>query len=151
APFIVPQAASTRETSTMLFHSWLRTLRSVLTRCATEGRQRRTPHRHPAARFRPRLEVLEDRLTPTTFYPVTVTADPYENGNRLNGAIAAANANPDPTGDGDVITLQAGDYKFDWGTVVGDGTLIITDPHLTIQGTGTIREVGPTNATVLEN
>jgi predicted outer membrane repeat protein len=133
------------ETRIMSFQTWLRTLRFVLTRREAEGRRRRTPHHHPAARFRPRLETLENRLTPTN-YNVIATADPIENGGELRGYVAAANANPDPNGD--TITLSPGVYQLDGQSVVADGMLIITDPNLIIQGAG---QGTGSSATVLED
>jgi hypothetical protein len=131
----------------MLFHLWLRTLRSVLIRRVTDGRQRRTPHRHPAARFRPRLEVLEDRLAPATFINVMSTADnnaPVDTGHTgtvadpflassLRSAITQANMdavsglsdtiNFDPSLAGGTIALAQG--KLELSGVPPTGTSLI--------------------------
>ncbi len=49
----------------MLFHSWVHTLRSVLTRRRTKDRHGQTPLRRPLGRWRPCLEALEDRTVPS--------------------------------------------------------------------------------------
>ena len=55
----------------MSFTRWLRNLRSVIAPAGLQQLRRFGPeHRKPAARYRPRIEVLEDRLTPST---LTVT------------------------------------------------------------------------------
>jgi predicted outer membrane repeat protein len=99
------------EIQTMFFHSWLRTLRTVLIRHGAEGKPTRARHRQSAL-FRPRLEVLEDRLAPATFtVPLSNNTDPAsvaaENGFALDDAIIAANASPDPT---NTIVLPAANY-----------------------------------------
>jgi hypothetical protein len=120
----------------MSFQSRPRTLRSLLTRRGAEGRRRRTPQRYPAARFQPRLEALEDRLTPTNYYVTATPGDPVGNGYLLMTIVDEANANP---GMGDTIFLTAGVYDVETGAAQNDGTIVITD-NLTFvgnyQGTG---------------
>jgi hypothetical protein len=59
-------------------------------------------------RLRPRLEVLEDRITPTTFTPTTFLDDGTVNS--LRGVLAQANN--DAGTDTDTIQLAAGSYKL---------------------------------------
>jgi predicted outer membrane repeat protein len=111
----------------MLFHSWLRTLRTAFTR-------REAGRRHERTRHRPYLEMLEDRLTPNT-YTVTVSNDPdpsnaaLDNAGALWDALSAANTHPGA----DTIVLPAATYFTDIGG--GGEPPGITD-DLTIQGAG---------------
>jgi hypothetical protein len=95
----------------------------------------RRPIRHPSRPpHRPRLEALEDRLTPATF---TVTSTTDGEAGSLRAAILAANATP---GDNTII-LPAGDYQLTLagaGEAAGDGTTGDLDiqGNLTIQGDG---------------
>ena len=122
----------------MLFHSWLRTLRTVLTGREVVGNPTRGSYRQ-AVLFRPRLEVLEDRLTPagftvngSTFTIIleTGTSAADYNGFSLYGAIAAANAMPGAN----TIVLPTGHYQNPYATNQF-GFPPITD-ELTIQGDG---------------
>jgi hypothetical protein len=70
----------------MSFTSWLRNLRLLSSPGRAERQFRSKPsHRKPAARFRPQLEVLEDRLTPSTL-TVTTALDEFDGGTALNPA-----------------------------------------------------------------
>jgi predicted outer membrane repeat protein len=80
----------------MWLSSWLRNQ-------TRRGRARRRPS---AARFRPRFEALELRLTPSTF-TVTTTADDGSSGS-LRGAINQANA----AGGAQTVTMGAGLFKL---------------------------------------
>src|SRR5205809_100758 len=89
-------------------------------------------------RARPRLELLEDRVTPTVFH-VTTTADLESPTGPLSlrTAVQLANSHPGP----DTIVLPAGTFKltrfgaFEDSAVTGD--LDITTDNLTIQGSTT--------------
>ena len=92
----------------MWFSSWLRN-RNV------------SPKRRPAHRFRPQLEVLEDRAVPATFM-VNTTADVLGHDNgilSLRQAIIDANASPNA----DTIVLPAGTYKLALAGRDEDGAL----------------------------
>lgn len=94
----------------MSFHSWLQSLRSALTPGRSQGRrrQRRSPR---AATYRPNLEALEDRLTPS-FGPATdfpVGLNP--------AAVATGDFNND--GQLDLATANAGDTTV--SVLLGDG------------------------------
>lgn len=139
----------------MYISSWLRQLSHHLfgPRPAAPRRGRRTPPL-PCS-VRPRLEVLEDRITPNTYTP-TVFTDGVSSGgtvNTLRDAVLAANK--DGGTDTDVIQLQAGTYTLSIGNTSGhetagkEGDLNITNPRhsLIIQG-GTDASGKP--ATILE-
>ena len=105
----------------MLFSSWLRS------RPAT-----RTPARRAPARFRPRLEALDDRLVPSTL-TVTNNLDTGVAGDgSLRGEIAAAHSGDtivfDPSLSGQTINLYPS-----LSNVVPDGEIVI-NKNLTIQG-----------------
>ena len=128
----------------MFFNSWRQWLTSAFPSRST-GRGRRTSP--PVRGFRPWLDILEERLTPTPvighFYNVTTTADgagtlttaphagtqadPYQN-TTLRGAIASASS-------GDTIQFASGlAGAIDLSTAEhGLGTLTIS-LNLTIQG-----------------
>ncbi|HYV36662.1 MAG TPA: hypothetical protein VE988_13215 [Gemmataceae bacterium] len=70
----------------MSFTHWLRNLRSVIAPGWGERQHRsRSPRRTPAARFRPQLEFLEDRVTPSTL-TVTTALDVFDGGTAANPA-----------------------------------------------------------------
>jgi hypothetical protein len=121
---ILPQTASTKETRTMLFQSWLRTLRSVLTRRGTEPRRRRTPHPRPTAGFRPRLEALEDRCTPAQLTVTTLSDLIGHSGVSLRDAIATANADAQ-AGTADTIVFDSG---------LAGGTIALAQGQLELSG-----------------
>src|SRR3954467_10517108 len=99
----------------MGFTSWLCNLKSACD-LSRAGRTRQPLRRKPESRFRPRLEVLEDRTVPSTFkvnsFLDTVAVNPAVSaldaaGNiTLRSAIMAANATPGA----DHIHLPAGIY-----------------------------------------
>lgn len=76
---------------------------------ARKARRAPTPVRH-----RPRLEVLEDRITPTTadFHPDPTLAD-SNSGNTLRAAVNAINTDTHDTAA--VIHLAAGTYQLSLG------------------------------------
>src|SRR6266700_7152272 len=120
----------------MLFHSLMLTLRTVLTRHGIESKPTRARHRQPAARFRPRLEVLEDRLAPAIF-TITASTNPdpvaasIENGAELNYKINEANQTPGAN----EIDLPAGTFlSLGWGNNQFSFETIGND--LTIKGAG---------------
>src|SRR5438270_7456864 len=109
----------------MWFSSWLRT-RTV------------SPKRRPAKRFRPRLEVLEDRSVPATL-TVNTTLDVLGHDNgvlSLRQAILDANASH---GADTIVVPAAVNYTLKQVGINEDaaltGDLDITG-HLTIQGAG---------------
>src|SRR5436309_2911519 len=89
----------------MSFTSWLRNLRSILTRGRAKSYDRLRSASVPASRFRPRVEALEDRTVPTTFL-VTTTLDGLPGS--LRQAVIASNAHPGA----DTIVLPAGTYNL---------------------------------------
>src|SRR5437879_6276079 len=82
--FIVSQTSSRKETHTMFFARWLRTLRSARL-------SRRTEPSRPAPRFRPRLEALEDRAVPAQL-SLTVSSLADSGAGTLRAAILTADA-----------------------------------------------------------
>jgi predicted outer membrane repeat protein len=74
----------------MTFHSWLRTLPTVFKPSGSNGRRGRTRYGQPTARFRPSLEVLEDRLSPALLTVTTTSDDPQHNGLSLRDAVYQA-------------------------------------------------------------
>jgi predicted outer membrane repeat protein len=92
-------------------------------------RRRQRPTRSP---FRPRLERLEDRLTPATLFVNThqdlLTSNPGVLS--LREAIGIANAATTP----DTIVLQSGLYKINPG-ILDDANFLITN-SMTIEGQG---------------
>jgi hypothetical protein len=109
----------------MWFPSWLRN--------RTVSRKQ-----HPASRFRPQLEVLEDRAVPATLL-VNTTLDVLGHNNgllSLRQAIIDANATPTKA---DTIVLPAGNYTLTLAGASEDaclsGDLDISGP-LTISGPG---------------
>jgi hypothetical protein len=137
--YLIADRLRTGETL-MLFHSWLRTLRTVLTRCGIEGKPARAPHGQKVRGFRLGLEVLEDRLAPATFTVPVSNADPevapIYNGEALQEVLRLANANPGP----DTIVLPAGLYltHAGYGAVFEYGVI---REDLTITGAGASRTV----------
>jgi hypothetical protein len=108
----------------MSFHSWLQNLRSTLPP-GRGKRQHRQRGSHRAVRYRPNLEVLEDRTVPSTF-TVRNLADRGEGS--LRQAILDANARPGA----DTIDFADGLS----GTIgLTSGQLSIAD-GLTIHGPG---------------
>src|SRR5258708_5205129 len=92
----------------MWFPSWLRNRTAP-------------PQRHPARRFRPALDVLEDRAVPATLR-VNTTFDVlgHDNGTlSLRQAIIDANAAPK----GDTIVLPAGTYTLTRAGLYEDAAL----------------------------
>lgn len=108
----------------MWFPSWLRN-------------QTVSPKRQPARRFRPRLEVLEDRAVPAMFLVNTdLDVLGHDNGMlSLRQAVIDANSSHGA----DTIVLRAGTYTLTRAGINEDaaltGDLDITG-HLTIQGAG---------------
>src|SRR5262249_41429575 len=111
---IVPQTNSRKENPSMPFTRWLRNLRSLCHPHRTPGDGRRAD-RKARARFRPRLEVLEDRLAPAVL-TVTTTHDevtPKDGNVSLREAIAAIN-NGSGGGDTDIANQNPGTFgSFD--------------------------------------
>lgn len=123
----------------MSFTNWLRSLRSVIAPGRVERQHRSRILRHgPAARYRPQLEVLEDRLTLSTF-SVTTALDEFDGGTAANPAgpdgllslreaIGAASS-------GDHVRF---DHRLSGSTILldpGKGELLI-DKDLRIKGLG---------------
>jgi hypothetical protein len=118
------------------FSMW--TAPKPLPRQATVCRRRR--RHHAPTPIRPRLEVLEDRLTPTVFTPTVFTDG--ATGGTLREAII--NANNDPGTATDTIQLSAGTYMLtipngannhDVSSTQGDLNITSTAHALLIQGT----------------
>ena len=125
----------------MTTRSWVRNLFARTPRTA-----RKTP-----ARFRPRYEELEDRLTPSTFYISNLNDDP--NPGSLRYAITQANANPGP----DTINLY--DSPGGSGAIIapipgtitlGGSQLPTITGDLTINGLGDVTLSGNDRSRVLE-
>jgi hypothetical protein len=128
--------------SIMSFFSWLRN------RTSTRPARGRTQHRPAAARFRPRLEVLEDRCAPST---LTVTSAADSGAGTLRADIAAAKAGDTivfaPSLDGKTITLSSGELNITKGvTIQGPGA-----GQLTVSGNNQSRvfEVNASQPVVL--
>jgi predicted outer membrane repeat protein len=85
--FIVSQANLNEETRTMSFTHWLRNLRSQTRRVGriSNPSQRQMARARGVNRYRPRLELLEDRLTPSTL-TVTSALDEFDGGTLANPA-----------------------------------------------------------------
>lgn len=128
----------------MLPLDWLRQLRQRLFRLrpTTTGRRRPPSPPSPRRSLRPRLESLEDRITPTTFAP-TLFSDGVSGGavQTLRDAVLAAN-NDSGTAT-DTIQLAAGTYTLsipntannhDVSGTQGDLNITSTSHALVIQG-----------------
>lgn len=111
----------------MAFTRWLRNLKSICPLGMTAASSRSAVHSRPAARYRPRLEVLEDRTVPSTFH-VTTMLDGVGVPGSLRQAILDANT-------------QAGADVIDFAPDVR-GTLMLTDGQLSIMGDLTINGPG---------
>ena len=113
----------------MSFTRWLHTLRSVIAPAGLERQRRSKPSRcRPAARYRPQLEVLEDRVTPATLTVTTPldAVDPNDGLFSLREAINAAS-------NGDQITF---DQSLNGSTInLTQGKLLI-NKNLDILGPG---------------
>src|SRR4051812_27705122 len=109
----------------MSFHSWLQYLRSALAPSRGQRKHRRRGS-HRAPTHRPSLEVLEDRVVPSTF---TVKNLADTGAGSLRQAVLDANANPGA----DVIRF--GPHARDGIITLTGGELSITD-SLTIDGPG---------------
>lgn len=117
--------------------SWLRNVRSIIASDRAERPCRSKPlRRRPAARYRPQLEVLEDRLTPSTL-TVTTALDGFDGGTAtdpagpdgylsLREAISAA-------GNGDQITF---DQSLSGSTIKLDMGELLINKDLDIVGLG---------------
>jgi predicted outer membrane repeat protein len=123
---IVPQANLKKEYRTMSFTSWVRNLRSARPLGRAYRNRRQAPPLRAATRFRPRLEVLEDRTVPSTFN-VTTTLDGVAGS--LRQAVLAADASPGTN----TINVPAGTYTLTQGGTAGD--LEVTG-QVTIRGAG---------------
>src|SRR5215510_12956694 len=121
----------------MSFLSWLRNRTSI------QSPRRRTQHRDAAPRFRPRLEALEDRALPSTYYAATASdliAD-------INAANTAGGANTivltAPATSPYVLTAanNTADGATGLPVISGGGRKVAAD-NLTIIGNGNIIERG---------
>jgi fibronectin-binding autotransporter adhesin len=106
----------------MISRSWVRSL---------FARTPRTVRKAPA-RFRPRVEALEDRVTPTTYTVTSLAGD--NSAGSLRQAIALANAQPGK----DTITFASG---------LAGGAIDLSTGQLSITGDVDIK--GPTAALVI--
>lgn len=111
----------------MNLFSWLSGSNGMADSAPMGRSRRRSAPSRPPPRFRPRLEVLEDRTVPSTFNVADVAA--------LQGAVAAVNANPSEQA---IILLAPGTYHL-------TSELAIANPsHLVIKG-------DPSGSVVLDN
>src|SRR5438105_616173 len=115
----------------MWFSSWIRKLGSVpgLPQ-ARPGR--RAPYQRAVARYRPRLEALEDRLVPSTIN-VTTTAD------GVPGSLRAAIIQANSSHGHDTIIVPAGTYTL---TLAGANEDYAATGDLDIRGDMTISGAG---------
>jgi hypothetical protein len=105
----------------MYASTWLRNAYRPLFGHRPAGRRPRPSHAHARCPFRPRLESLEERVTPAT-YSVTPAGTGL---NSLAGAVAQANLDKQS----DTIMLAPGQYNL-------SGQLKLSNPYgLTIEGT----------------
>src|SRR5262245_4173694 len=107
----------------MSLTSWLRNLHTAWHRRPKEGGSRRSGGSGPAARLRPRLEALEDRLLPSTLAVLNVN----DSGpGSLRADIAAAHS-------GDTIVIDSS--LRSQNITLTSGELVI-DKDLDIEGPG---------------
>jgi predicted outer membrane repeat protein len=112
----------------MSFTRWLRNWRSPWHLGTTAGKRRQAGRSRPAACFRPRLEALEDRLTPST---LTVLNNLDSGAGSLRAEITAAHKGDTivfaPSLDGQTITLTRGELLINKDlTIAGPGAGALT-------------------------
>ncbi len=108
--------------------NWLKPLQR---QAKVDRRRSRRHDRTPRARIVPRLEVLEDRLTPTTFTP-TVFTDNLTGGTLREAVI---NANSDTGTATDTIQLSAGTYTLSIANIANNHDVSSTQGDLNITST----------------